>query len=210
MTCGSQLFQGWEEPRPKELTFLRQTRAGCCSVAKSCLILRPHGLQHARLPCPSQGVLFDKVKWSGLWTGCSGHKGKCECRVCRLGLVFLFVASWVELVPWLTPCWDGQGCSVSLPSPESSQSSLLVCGALTSPEVWIRPKSHIWEASGQRTCPGPLPKMCPSKNCDTCWKCRGGAQRMVTKFKSWSFRNYVLLWCLQMGQQYLPESGIKI
>ena len=26
---------------------------GCCSVAKSCLTLRSHGLQHARLPCPS-------------------------------------------------------------------------------------------------------------------------------------------------------------
>ena len=25
----------------------------CFSVAKSCLTLRPHGLQHARLPCPS-------------------------------------------------------------------------------------------------------------------------------------------------------------
>ena len=25
----------------------------CCSVTKSCLTLRPHGLQHARLPCPS-------------------------------------------------------------------------------------------------------------------------------------------------------------
>ena len=25
----------------------------CCSVAKSCPTLRPHGLQHARLPCPS-------------------------------------------------------------------------------------------------------------------------------------------------------------
>ena len=25
----------------------------CCSVAKSCLTLQPHGLQHARLPCPS-------------------------------------------------------------------------------------------------------------------------------------------------------------
>ena len=24
----------------------------CCSVTKSCLTLRPHGLQHARLPCP--------------------------------------------------------------------------------------------------------------------------------------------------------------
>ena len=25
----------------------------CCSVAKSCLTLRTHGLQHTRLPCPS-------------------------------------------------------------------------------------------------------------------------------------------------------------
>ena len=25
----------------------------CCSVTQSCLALRPHGLQHARLPCPS-------------------------------------------------------------------------------------------------------------------------------------------------------------
>ena len=25
----------------------------CCSVAKSCLTLWPHGLQHAKLPCPS-------------------------------------------------------------------------------------------------------------------------------------------------------------
>ena len=25
----------------------------CCSVAQSCLTLRPHGLQHIRLPCPS-------------------------------------------------------------------------------------------------------------------------------------------------------------
>ena len=25
----------------------------CCSVAKSCPTWRPHGLQHARLPCPS-------------------------------------------------------------------------------------------------------------------------------------------------------------
>ena len=27
--------------------------ACCCSFAQSCLTLRPHGLQHARLPCPS-------------------------------------------------------------------------------------------------------------------------------------------------------------
>ena len=25
----------------------------CCSVTQSCPTLRPHGLQHARLPCPS-------------------------------------------------------------------------------------------------------------------------------------------------------------
>ena len=27
--------------------------ACCCSVTKPCLTLQPHGLQHARLPCPS-------------------------------------------------------------------------------------------------------------------------------------------------------------
>ena len=41
------------------LNFVRQdqsdieSRACCFLVAKLCLILRPHGLQHARLPCPS-------------------------------------------------------------------------------------------------------------------------------------------------------------
>ena len=29
----------------------------CCSVAKSCPMLRTHGLQHARLPCPSLSVM---------------------------------------------------------------------------------------------------------------------------------------------------------
>ena len=29
------------------------TYSGCCSVAQSCPTLWPHGLQHARLPCPS-------------------------------------------------------------------------------------------------------------------------------------------------------------
>ena len=28
----------------------------CCSVAKSCLTLWPHGLQHTRLPCPSPSL----------------------------------------------------------------------------------------------------------------------------------------------------------
>ena len=35
----------------------------CCSVAKSCPTLRPHGLQHAQLPCPplSPSVCSDFV-----------------------------------------------------------------------------------------------------------------------------------------------------
>ena len=33
----------------------------CCSVAKSCLTLRPHGLQHARLPCPSLSLSLLKL-----------------------------------------------------------------------------------------------------------------------------------------------------
>jgi len=37
------------------------THVCCCSVTKSCLTLRSHGLQHARLPCPllSPGVCSD-------------------------------------------------------------------------------------------------------------------------------------------------------
>ena len=35
----------------------------CCSVAKSCLTLPPHGLQHAKLPCPSlsRGVCSNEL-----------------------------------------------------------------------------------------------------------------------------------------------------
>ena len=29
------------------------SKTNCCSVAKSCPALLPHGLQHARLPCSS-------------------------------------------------------------------------------------------------------------------------------------------------------------
>ena len=35
------------------LSHLHPESASCCSVAKLCLTLQPHGLQHARLPCPS-------------------------------------------------------------------------------------------------------------------------------------------------------------
>ena len=31
----------------------KNSGVGCCSVTKSCLTLQHHGLQHARLPCPS-------------------------------------------------------------------------------------------------------------------------------------------------------------
>ena len=39
----------------------------CCSVAKSRLTLRPQGLQHARLPCPSLslGFVLTHVHWRG-------------------------------------------------------------------------------------------------------------------------------------------------
>ena len=36
-----------------EIIHIYTKLAACCSVAKSCLTLQPHGLQHARLPCPS-------------------------------------------------------------------------------------------------------------------------------------------------------------
>ena len=37
----------------------------CCSVSQSCLTLRPHGLQHPRLPCPSLSLEFAQthVHW---------------------------------------------------------------------------------------------------------------------------------------------------
>ena len=34
----------------------------CCSVAKSCLTLQPHGLQHPRLPCPSFTIFQSSLK----------------------------------------------------------------------------------------------------------------------------------------------------
>ena len=36
----------------------------CCSVAQSCPTLRPHGLQHARLPCPSLSPGLCSNSWS--------------------------------------------------------------------------------------------------------------------------------------------------
>ena len=41
-----------------------------CSVSQSCLILcDPHGLQHARLPCPSPSsrICSNSCPWSGWW-----------------------------------------------------------------------------------------------------------------------------------------------
>ena len=47
-------FQGKrEEEEVSMLTFCHREMSLCCSVAKSCLTLRPRGLQHARLSCPS-------------------------------------------------------------------------------------------------------------------------------------------------------------
>ena len=41
----------------------------CCSVVQSCLTLRPHGLQHARLPCPSLslGVCWNSCPLGQWW-----------------------------------------------------------------------------------------------------------------------------------------------
>ena len=39
------------EPQPSASSI--QSTFPCCSVAQSCPTLRPHGLQHVRLPCPS-------------------------------------------------------------------------------------------------------------------------------------------------------------
>ena len=43
------------------------TKIISCSVAKSCLTLWPHGLQHTRLPCPSlsPGACLNSCPWIG-------------------------------------------------------------------------------------------------------------------------------------------------
>ena len=38
----------------------------CCSVAQSCLTLQPHGLQHAKLPCPSHLLEFAQTHVHGI------------------------------------------------------------------------------------------------------------------------------------------------
>ena len=72
------------------LNFVRQdqsdieSRACCFLVAKLCLTLRPHGLQHARLPCPSlsPGVCPNSQGFPG------GSDGKDSiCNVGDLGLI---------------------------------------------------------------------------------------------------------------------------
>ena len=42
----------------------------CCSIAKLCLTLRPHGLQHARLPCPSPSPRVCSNSCPLLWWCC--------------------------------------------------------------------------------------------------------------------------------------------
>ena len=46
LTCFTLPFQSFSSLSVLRINF-------CCSVAQLCPILRPHGLQHARLPCPS-------------------------------------------------------------------------------------------------------------------------------------------------------------
>ena len=41
---------------------LRICNCCCCSVAKLCLTLQPHGLQHPRLPCPSFTIFQSSLK----------------------------------------------------------------------------------------------------------------------------------------------------
>ena len=43
----------WTKLTPRIYILRTLSSAYCCLVALSCLTLKPHGLQHARLPCPS-------------------------------------------------------------------------------------------------------------------------------------------------------------
>ena len=40
-----------------------ESKVNCCSVAKSCPALWPHGLQHARLPCSSLSSRVSSKRW---------------------------------------------------------------------------------------------------------------------------------------------------
>ena len=55
-------------------------RTCCCSVAKLCPTLQSHGLQHARLPCPSPS--------SGAYSNSCGHESTCDGRQVMGGLEF--------------------------------------------------------------------------------------------------------------------------
>ena len=45
-------------------------------VAQSCLILRPHGLQHARRPSPTPGAYSDKFIMVFEWENARNHAWK--------------------------------------------------------------------------------------------------------------------------------------
>ena len=56
-----------QSQRVSEFQKLWHPELVCCPVAQSCLTLQPHGLQHARLPCPSlpPGVCSNSCPSSG-------------------------------------------------------------------------------------------------------------------------------------------------
>ena len=82
----------------------------CCSVAKSHLTLRPHGLQHARPPClsPSPRVCSNSFPLS-----CWCHPTISSSVTHVLSYLKSFLASRSSLISWLL-AWGGQGIADSV------------------------------------------------------------------------------------------------
>ena len=103
-----------------------------CSVTKSCLILRPHGLQHTRPPCPSPSPRVLHIRWPKYWSfsfsisPCNEYSGLISFRI-----------DWLDLLAI-------QGTLKSLLQHHSSKASILWHSALLMVQL-----SHSYMTTGK-------------------------------------------------------------
>ena len=97
---------------------------GGCSVVQLCLTLQPHGLQHARLPCPSasSGVCLSSCPLSRWWNHCEVEAVVYPC----LGLC---THTWPPaeaspLLTWPPISWVQPECQALLVTPRACRASL--------------------------------------------------------------------------------------